>query len=65
MTCKPGCRDGVVSTYWGSLVHPMYGSMKIDGEHVDPRTDCPGAEFFGGSSHMACGCRVNRQCDAT
>lgn len=56
---NPACRNGSVSTYWGTLVHPMYGSMKINGEHDDPRIDCPGAQFYGGSGHQACGCGKN------
>jgi hypothetical protein len=57
-TC-PFCNDtGSVSTYWGEVYHPNWGSIRVDGEHFDPTADCPGGIFYGGSSHKACRCRV-------
>ncbi len=45
---------GVQSTYWGEIVHPMYGRMEVNGEHRWPLEDVPGGQFFGGSAHQRC-----------
>ena len=50
------CVNGVLSTYWGEVFHPMYGRIKVDGEHRWPLHDCPGGTFYGGSGHQRCPC---------